>query len=400
MPTFEILKPVDAAIGNRRLLEELKNDLDGNDYSDFRLIVAYAKAGPLQRLKARLQTWRTNGRTIRAIFGIDQQGTSKDALELALTLCDEVYITQERGITFHPKAYIFTGAARARLYLGSNNLTVGGTETNFEAALVVDAVLPADDAVLGEVDQLWDQLLPAHCVATRPLDQALLNELVANGDVIDEITIRKTQKKATKAKKASIKKSGLPLKPPSALPTDAKAAKAAKAAAAPQPAALTPDPAAAKAVGLAIQIIPHHNGEIFLSKMATNQNPSFFGFPFTGQTTPKTNAGKPYPQRVPDPVVNIQVYGAGGALIFEDYSYGLNTVYYEPKSEIRVTASKLVPVVPDFSVLVMTASEIAGIDYELTIYRPDNPDYAQWEAMCNQVMPSGGAPQARKFGWF
>src|SRR5207253_2874287 len=34
---------------------------------------------------------------------------------------------------------------------------------------------------------------------------------------------------------------------------------------------------------LVIQIIPHHNGEIFLSKNAVNQNPALFGFPFSGR---------------------------------------------------------------------------------------------------------------------
>jgi HKD family nuclease len=399
MPTIKILKPVDQAVGKRRLLEELKANLDGHDYVDLRWLVAYAKAGPLQRLRSRLEAWRKKGRSIRAIFGIDQQGTSREALELALALCDEVYVTQERGITFHPKAYIFTGAAKARLYLGSNNLTVGGTETNFEAAVVVDAILPADNAVLAEMNELWDQLLPAQCAATRLLNKTLLNKLITDGDVVDEITIRKTHKAPTKAKKSSTPKSGLKLKPPSPLPPDAKTIKAVPTAAPPTGASPI-DTIATQAVGLAIQIILHHNGEFFLSKKAVNENPAFFGFPFTGMTIPKTKSGKPYPQRVPDPVVNIQVYGAGGALIFKDEAYNLNTVFYEPKAEIRVTASKLVPIVPEFSIMVMTPGEIAGIDYELTIYTPDNPDYPQWESVCNQEMPSGGAPRARKFGWF
>ncbi len=118
MAKFEILKPVDQATGKRRLLDELKADLDSNDYSDLRWLVAYAKAGPLQRLKSRLLAWREKTKTVRAIFGIDQQGTSREALELALALCNEVYVTQERGITFHPKAYIFTGPTKAQLYLG------------------------------------------------------------------------------------------------------------------------------------------------------------------------------------------------------------------------------------------------------------------------------------------
>jgi HKD family nuclease len=402
MPTIEILKPVDAAVGKRRLLDELKNDLDGDDYSDFRWIVAYAKAGPLQRLKSRLRAWRTKGRTVRAIFGIDQQGTSREALELALALCDEVYITQERGITFHPKAYVFTGTTKARLYLGSNNLTVGGTETNFEAAVVVEAALPADHAVLTEINELWNQLLPAQCVATRLLDQALLNNLVASGDIVDEKALRKTQNKATKAKKTSTPKAGLTLKPPSPLPTGPKAAAAAQQAAPASVAQVVPATAAtpsAQAVGLAIQIKPHHNGEIFLSKLAVNQNPGFFDFPFNGMTTPKNAGGTPYPQRLPDPRVNIQVYGANGALLLKEDNFALNTVFYEPKAEIRVTASKLVPVVPEYSVLVMTAGETAGIDYEMTIYTPDSPDYASWVAACNQQMPGGGKTP-RKFGWF
>jgi HKD family nuclease len=389
MAKFEILKPVDQATGKRRLLDELKADLDSNDYSDLRWLVAYAKAGPLQRLKSRLQTWRQKSNTIRAIFGIDQQGTSREALELALALCNEVYVTQERGITFHPKAYIFTGPTKARLYLGSNNLTVGGTETNFEAAIAVEAALPADNSLLAEMNELWDQLLPAKCPATRLLDQNMLNELVANGDVVDEATIHKSQKKATKPKKTSTPKSGLKLKPPSALPADAKlkqqATKAAEAA-----------PSATKAVGLAIQIKPHHNGEIFLSKLAVNQNPQFFDFPFSGMTTPRT--GKPYPQRLPDPVVNIQVYGAGGTLLLKDDAFALNTVFYEPKKEIRITASKLVGVVPEYSVMVITPGDTTGIDYELTIHTPDSPEYHSWVSACNQAMPGGGKTP-RKFGW-
>jgi len=402
MARIEILKPVDAAVGKRRLLDELKNDLDGDDYSDFRWIVAYAKAGPLQRLKSRLQAWRTKGRTIKAIFGIDQQGTSREALELALALCDEVYVTQERGITFHPKAYIFTGTTKARLYLGSNNLTVGGTETNFEAAVLVEAALPADNAVLTEINELWDELLPAQCVATRVLDQALLNALVAAGDVVDEKTLRKTQNKATKANKTSTPKAGLKLKPPSPLPTGPKTAAAAQQAA-PAPAAqavpATVAAPSAQAVALAHQNKLHHNGEIFLSKLAVNQNPSFFGFPFTGWTTPKTATGTPYPQRVPDPVVNIQVYGAGRSLLLNLTAYDLNTVFYAPKSEVRVTASPLVGVVPDYSVLIITPSQIAGVDYDMEIHTPQSPDYAAWVAACNQQMPSGGQTP-RKFGWF
>ena len=79
--------------------------------------------------------------------------------------------------------------------------------------------------------------------------------------------------------------------------------------------------------------------------------------------------------------------------------YPLNTVYYATKSEIRITASPLVGMVPDYSVMIMTIGDEPGVDYDITIHRPDSPDYAAWLSACNQSMPGGGqAP--RKFGWF
>ncbi|MGR3792768.1 phospholipase D-like domain-containing protein [Vannielia sp. SX4] len=400
MAKIEIIKPVDQATGKRRLLDDLKSDLETADFNELRWLVAYAKSGPLHRLAQRLEDWRKKGNKTRAIFGIDQQGTSVEALELALSLCDEVFVTQERGITFHPKAYIFSGTTRARLYLGSSNLTVGGTETNFEANMIVDATLPGDQQVLDEANEMWEQLLPASCPASQLLDPSLLKKLIADGDIVHEATINASRKKAFATRKPAKAKSGLKLKPPSALPGSAKSKKKVAAAGAHATLGELAHAAPAAATGLAIQIVPHHNGEIFLSKTAINQNPSFFGFPFTGMTTPKSAAGKPYPQRDPDPVVNIQVYGAGGSLFLQEKSYSLNTVFYETKGEIRITASILVPVVPDYSILVMEDSIQGGVDYDLTIHRPDSPDYPAWEAMCNQVMPSGGKGQARRFGWF
>src|SRR5690606_2545439 len=143
------------------------------------------------------------------------------------------------------------------------------------------------------------------------------------------------------------------------------AAQAVRAAAAPS----------AQAVGLAIQVKAHHNGETFLSKLSVKQNRAIVDFPSSAVPTPQNAGGKADRQRLPDPRVNIQVYGANGALLLKDDNFALNTVFYEPKAEIRVTASRLVPVVPEYSVLVMTPGETVGIDYEMTIYTPDSPDY-------------------------
>ena len=235
MPRFSLLRPLDQPTGGRRLLHDLDAALDDDRFTGFRLIVAYAKSGPLRHLHPRLTDWRRAGKTVEAVLGIDQRGTSLEALRLALDLFDRAYVTHQHSITFHPKLYLFAGPEHARAFVGSNNLTVGGTETN-------------------------------------------------------------------------------------------------------------------------------------------------------------------YPQRVPDPIANVAVYGAARSPALTLNHYGLNTVYYEKKREIRITAAPLVPVVPDYSIMILERSDVEGVDYEITVHRPDSPDHGIWLARCNQRMPGGGRA-ARRFGW-
>ena len=135
-----------------------------------------------------------------------------------------------------------------------------------------------------------------------------------------------------------------------------------------------------------------------MSRIAATQNPEFFGLPFTGTTVPKKSANAAYPQRTPDPIVNVTVIGVGGDAILTLSKYHLNTVFYEAKSEIRITASPLVGIVPEYSIMIMEPGE-EDVDYEITIFVPGNPEYNDWLNACNQVMPSGGSAP-RHFGWF
>nr|WP_295462397.1 hypothetical protein [Mesorhizobium sp.] len=137
-----------------------------------------------------------------------------------------------------------------------------------------------------------------------------------------------------------------------------------------------------------------------MSVTAALQNPAFFKWPFNGWTVPKKGTkNKAYPQLSPDPIVNISVYGAPSAALLVLTGYPLNTVYYEIRSEIRITASPLVGLVPDYSIMIIEQSNLPGTDYEITVHTPASIDYPAWVAACNQQMPSGGKIP-RKFGWF
>lgn len=399
MVNFTIIRPIDQPTGRRRLLGELKAALEDERYNTFYVVVAYAKSGPLLRLQSLIEKRRGEGLNIHAIFGLDQQGTTAQALDFALNHFNSVYVTREPNLTFHPKMYAFVGPEAAKLFIGSNNLTVGGTETNFEAGVEIDIALPADAASLQPFLDCWVELLPAACPATSVLNNALLASLILDGTVPDE-TIVQQNKAAAQAKKGLAPKppkSGLAIKPPSALPR--KQAVAAPAGGAAGAAAGAPVITPYGAQGLAIQIKPHHNGEIFLSVTAALQNPAFFRWPFSGLTVPKKAGNPAYPQLTPDPIVAITVYGAGLSPQLILPNYALNTVYYAKKSEIRITAAPLVEIVPDYSIMIMRGSSTPGLDYDIAIHRPDSPDFASWLAACNQTMPGGGQ-QPRKFGWF
>jgi hypothetical protein len=418
MVDISLINPIDQPTGRIRLLGELRDGINDSRFNSLKAVVAFAKSGPLLRLQSAIALQRRSGFRIDAVIGIDQFGTSAQALKFALDNFETTYITREPGRTFHPKIYVFEGPLHARIYVGSNNLTVGGTETNFEASIRLDFSLPSDAAAFAPFRNLWDELMPPGCPATMALTTSTLADLISDGTVPDEREMRKTAVApgVGGTSPARPPRSGLAVVPPSALPakkatgaakktSSAITGSAAVVPAAPAPTAPSPAPTAAAipqsssaAQALAIQIKPHHNGEIFLSVTAALQYPSFFRFPFNGSTTPKIPGNPSYPQLTPDPIVNITVFGASitPALILS--SYPLNTVYYAKKSEIRVTASPLVGVVPDYSVMIISQGSAPGIDYEIIVHTPSSPDYASWVATCNQQMPGGGSTP-RRFGW-
>jgi hypothetical protein len=102
---------------------------------------------------------------------------------------------------------------------------------------------------------------------------------------------------------------------------------------------------------------------------------------------------------LPDPIVDIEVYGQSGAIKLQLAEYPLNTVYYEKKGEIRITAKPIIDVTPELSIMIMYRTpQDADRDYIIEIHRPDSPAYADWLDRCDQVMPSGGSIP-RYFGW-
>lgn len=371
------------------------------------------------RLSPLLKKWKSQGKTVEAIIGIDLLGTSRQALEFALQNFDNVYILHsETHATFHPKFYLFSNENHAVCYQGSHNLTVGGTETNLEGGVKIELDRPEDEAAFQGALASWTSLLPNVCGMTQKLAAPLIQALFDDGIIFDENVAKPKQPPedltspdgssvpaATPKHTQGIFPRAYP-KPPSpipkaAFPTALTATVAPQAQPTTQQAPATPA-ATVSSEALVIQIVPHPNGEVFLSKIAINQNPGFFGYPFTGATTPKKAANPSYPQREPDPVVNVTVYDPAGNVALIKTGFHLNTVYYSAKSEIRITFSPdLLAVIAPYAIMVMRRTDEAH-DYDIDVFNTGNPPsarYQQYLDACNQIMPSGGKAQARRMGW-
>lgn len=418
MVRVSFLRPIDQFNGTRRLLNELRDCLHNDEYDHLLLSVAFAKSGPLLRLAPDISVWRQHGKNISAIFGIDLLSTSKQALDFALNNFNDIFITHTTAhVNFHPKFYLFYGADHAVCFQGSHNLTVGGTEINFEGGTKIEMDRPEDEETFQEALSCWESLLPTNCSMTLEVDRGLITNLLNRGDIFDE-TVNKPRRLRTvgvtpgSGTTAGTTASPSPFprtypKPQSSIPREvllaaaptAASAKGAAKAGAKKGVKRAAAPPVITSEALVIQIVPQNNGEVYLSKRAVDQNPTFFGFPFTGRAKPKKSKNPPYPQRVPDPVVNVTIYDEHDDLSLAVTGFNLNTVFYEGRSEIRITFStELRKATAPYSIMVMRQTEEAH-DYDIEIFNPGSALYQAYLDVCNQTLPGGGSAQPRRMGW-
>lgn len=419
MPKIEFLNPISQPTGQHRLIDELKTCFQSDEFESAYFSVAFVRSGALLRLKESIDIWKGKDKEINSIFGIDHLNTSVQALWFALKNFNQKYILhlENSHVTFHPKFYLFVGEKKAVCYYGSHNLTVGGLETNFEGGVKIEMYLPADQEIFKDAFSNWDELVKYTLKITPPL----IIQLLKDGLVIDESSLRKERKRkeVTKDSKDSkdenenrISFPKLLISPPSPFPKSVISRKKKKSSKKASSSKSTTPPKSSEiqsiesensvyANGLIIQIKPHHNGEVFLSKIAVNQNPDFFNFPFPSKTEPKKKSNPSYP--LYEPPVLIRKFDSNGKLLGvlgDEEEYLLYMVFYELKSEIRITITKpFIRDIPEFSILYMyKVNTEDSYVYKLDIYFPKSEMYNKFLSSCNQKLPSGGKT-ARRMGW-
>lgn len=437
--------------GPGRLGDRLVNELVTGPWKSFRAAVAFAKRSGVKHLAGPLHGFsRRHDTRVQLTIGISNQGTSLEAVEDVWRVLEghgDFYLFHEGGgqpISFHPKLYLFENADEALAIIGSTNLTEGGLFTNHEVSAVGQLNAVDDSATLASLHQaldLWQT--PGPCCMT--VDTAILQQLHDQGDLPSEAQVRAANvasRRATRRTRTSDDRPGSPIRfgssgaasapTPSPFPTDVPDAAVVVRAVedpddGPEPDAeahpsdsstSTPGGAGSattsgrgeSATGstpsrlldrrqFAIEVRPHHNGEVFLSYRAVQERPDFFKYPFTGSSVPRAG-GRSYPAMDPDPTVELVIYDTSSTVLHHIPSHPLNVVDYEPKREIRLTVPDgLQRSIPQMSVLVITEQPTAHLDFRLEFWPPGSRGASDYAAVLTTALPTGGAPVARHYGW-
>lgn len=157
------------------------------------IAVAWVRASGIAHLVPALTDFLKAGGQLNVVVGIDLDNTTKEGLEglLALNKHGNVSVFvhhNEAGTIFHPKLYLFRNKTRAKLIVGSNNITEAGLFRNTEAGLEIEAAV--GDAIITSATNALDSWRDLSLGLAHQLDNVFLAELVSNGYVMDEASVR------------------------------------------------------------------------------------------------------------------------------------------------------------------------------------------------------------------
>lgn len=174
------------------------------DFHTFTGISAFASQAGIRGLSKHIKTAKKHLNIITIVTGVDQKGTSKEALEELLALNIDAYVFYQPSITiFHPKVYLFEGADKSELIIGSSNLTSQGLFTNVEASLLVsiDNSVEADRKIVEQLKDYFKGIFDFTDPNLKKLNKKIIADLVKAKVVPTEAERKAAQDKAEKAER-------------------------------------------------------------------------------------------------------------------------------------------------------------------------------------------------------
>lgn len=159
--------------------KHLENLISDEGFHSFTAISAFISQSGISGLSKHLDV-ANHLEKITIIVGVDQKGTSKEALEILLSLGVRAFIfyNPTRSSTFHPKIYFFEGQKKSAIIIGSANLTSQGLHSNVEASILIKFQNTEDNAVLNNFKKYYAEILDFSDPNLEVLNAQLIKELV------------------------------------------------------------------------------------------------------------------------------------------------------------------------------------------------------------------------------
>lgn len=178
--------------------------LADKDFHTFTGISAFSSQAGIRGLSKHIQTAKKHLNIISIVTGVDQKGTSMEALQELLALDIDAYVFYQPSITiFHPKVYLFEGADKSELIIGSSNLTSQGLFTNVEASLLVsiDNSVEADRKIVEQLKDYFKGIFEFTDPNLKKLNKKIIADLVKAKIVPTEAERKAAQDKAENAER-------------------------------------------------------------------------------------------------------------------------------------------------------------------------------------------------------
>lgn len=184
--------------------KNLINLLTKEEYHTFIGISAFASPAGVNGIINHINNANQHLKKILLIVGVDQKGTSKDALEMLLQSNIDSYIFYQPSVPiFHPKIYLFESNNKTDIIIGSSNLTAQGLFQNTEASIHLNLSNYDDEdkKVIEQFKLKFKTLLDITDPNLKKITQELIDMLVAEGIVPTEIERRVLQDKEDNSQK-------------------------------------------------------------------------------------------------------------------------------------------------------------------------------------------------------
>lgn len=151
------------------------------DFHSFTGISAFASLAGIRGLSKTIEKAKEHLKNITIVTGVDQKGTSKEALEEILALKVKSFIFYQPSKTiFHPKIYLFEGEKNSELIIGSSNLTAQGLFTNVEASMLlsIDNTIEIEREIIIQIKDYFKGIFDYSDPNLKKITKTIIADLV------------------------------------------------------------------------------------------------------------------------------------------------------------------------------------------------------------------------------